>query len=137
LFQGQTNTTAIHSGQTVAVRVTTFVAANGNTIAAATADTVVLRWSRLIVVPTGASSANLVNVNTLPSYFGFTQASIFPTQVFSGTIGADGVTNLDGIPGGTTANVTAGQPVGLRALYLDNPTNTAPFPFMAAKIRQH
>jgi hypothetical protein len=27
--------------------------------------------------------------------------------------------------------------VGLRVLYLENTTNSAQFPFMAAKIRQH
>jgi hypothetical protein len=96
-----------------------------------------LRWSRLIALPTGVSTATLINVNTVPSYFVITPASIFPTQVFSGTLGADGVTNLDGIPGGTAANVNASLPVGLRALYLENPQLSAQFPFMAAKIRQH
>ena len=136
LFQTQTDTSAIHPGQTVAVHVTAFVAANGNTIAVATGDTVILRWSRLIATPTTASTTTL-NVNAVPSYFNITPASIFPTQVFSGTLGTDGVTNLDGIQGGTAANVIAGQPVGLRVLYLENTTNSAPFPFMAAKIRQH
>src|SRR6266851_4043129 len=45
LFRGQADTSAIHPGQTVAVNVTAFVAALGNTIAAATSDTVTLRWS--------------------------------------------------------------------------------------------
>jgi hypothetical protein len=137
LFQGQTDTSAVHPGQTVAVHITTFTAATPTIIAFTTADTVTLRWSRLIAVPTGVSTAALINVNTVPSYFGFTPTSTFPTQVFSGTLGADGVTNLDGIQGGATANVIAGQPVGLRVLFLDNPQNTVPFPFLAAKIRQH
>jgi hypothetical protein len=134
LFQGQSDTSAVHPGQTIAVHVTVFVAASGTTIAAATADRVILRWSRLIAAPTTAS-ATTVNVNAVPSYFKITPASFFPTQVFSGTLGAQGVTNLDGIA--TAANVIIGVPVGLRVLYLENTTNSAQFPFMAAKIRQH
>ena len=139
LFRGQADTSAIHPGQAVAVNVTAFVAALGNTIAAATSDSVILRWSRLIAIPTGTSTSTVVDVNSVPSYFNITPASVFPTQVFSGTLGADGVTNLDGIPG-TTANVNANPPVppvGLRVLYLENSSNSAQFPFMAAKIRQH
>lgn len=134
LFQGQGDTSAVHPGQTIAVHITAFVAANGTTIAAATVDTVTLRWSRLIATPTTASSST-VNVNAVPSYFTITPASGFPTQVFSGTLGAQGVTNLDGIT--SAAGVIINQPVGLRALYLENTTNSATFPFMAAKIRQH
>jgi hypothetical protein len=137
LFLGQTDTTAIHPGQKIAIHVSAFVAATPTAFAIATADTVTLRWSRLIGTATGATSPSLINVTAIPSYFGFTQASVFPTQVFSGTLGADGVTNLDGISGGTAANVTVGQPIGLRALFLDNAQNNAPTPFMAAKIRQH
>jgi len=133
-FQGSTDTTAIHPGQTVAVHVTTFTAATPTVIAIATADTVTLRWSRLIANVVSASSAT-VTVNTVPSYFLITPASTFPTQVFSGTLGASGVTNLDGQS--TAANFVAGQPVGLRVLFIENPQLTAPFPFLAAKIRQH
>ena len=135
LFQGQSDTSAVHPGQTIAVHVTAFVAANGTTIAAATADAVILRWSRLIATPTTVS-ATTVSVNAVPSYFRITPASVFPTQVFSGTLGAQGVTNLDGIPG-TAGNVNTSLPVGLRVLYLENTSNSAQFPFMAAKIRQH
>jgi len=136
LFRGQADTSAIHPGQAVAVNVTAFVAALGNTIAAATSDTVILRWSRLIAIPTGTSTSTVVDVNSVPSYFNITLASVFPTQVFSGTLGGQGVTNLDGIPS-SAANVTASLPVGLRVLYLENSSNSAQFPFMAAKIRQH
>ena len=136
LFQGQTDTSAIHLGQTVAVHPTTFVAANGTTIAVATVDLVTLRWSRLIASLTGAATNTLLNVNAVPSYFNVTPASSFPTQVFSGTLGAQGVTNIDGIPNGAGSANTS-LPVGLRVLYLDNTTNSAQFPFMATKIRQH
>jgi hypothetical protein len=134
-FLGQTDTTAILPGQVLSVNVTAFTAASGTTTASATSNTVTLRWSRLIATASGGASTTLINVNAIPSYFGFTSASVFPTQVFSGTLGADGVTNLDGIT--TAASVTAAQPVGLRVLFLDNTSHTAQFPFMAAKIRQH
>src|SRR5260370_15073920 len=134
LFQGQSDTSAVHPGQTFAGHVTLFVAANGTTIAAATADTVILRWARLISTSTTASTTT-VNLNAGPSDFKITPASVFPTQVFSGSLGAQGVTNLDGIT--TAANLIIGVPVGLPVLYLENTTNSAQFPFMAAQIRQH
>lgn len=135
LFQGLTDTSAMHQGQAVAVHITTFTAANGTTIASANADTVTLRWSRLIASLTGAMAPGQINVNTVPSYFSITSSSIFPTQVFTGTLGADGVTNLDGVT--TAANLNSSLPVALRVLYLDNATHSATLPFMAAKIRQH
>ncbi|HZC80329.1 MAG TPA: hypothetical protein VE222_01200, partial [Nitrospiraceae bacterium] len=137
-FLNQTDTTAIHPGQVVSLHITAFTAASAGpppVLASVTADTVTLRWSRLIAALTGATSNTQINVNAVPSYFGISPASVFPTQVFSGTLGADGVTNLDGIT--TAGNVNSTLPVGLRVLYLENPTNSAQFPFMAAKIRQH
>ena len=134
LFQGLTDTSAIHDGQVVAIHVTAFTAANGITLASATADTVTLRWSRLTASLTGAMQPGQINVDAVPSYFLITPSSIFPTQVFTGTLGADGVTNLDGVT--TASNLNASLPVGLRVLYLDNTTHSAPLPFMAAKIRQ-
>jgi hypothetical protein len=134
LFHGATDTSAIHPGQAVLIHVTAFTPAS-TTIASATADTVTLRWSRLIANVSTASNTQ-INVNTVPSYFGFTSATTFPTEVFSGTPGNDGVTNLDGILSGGSATPSP-PPVGLRVLYLQNTTNTAQFPFMAAKVRQH
>ena len=137
LFLGQTDTTAIHPGQTIAIHVSAFTAATPTAFALATADTVTLRWSRLIANARAPFSTTLINVDTLPSYFGFTAASSFPTQVFSGTLGADGVTNLDGITGGTAQGLIDAKAVGLRVLFLDNAQRNAPTPFMAAKLRQH
>ena len=135
LFQGFTDTSAIHAGQALTVHVTAFTAGNSTTIASATADTVTLRWSRLIASLTGATQPGQINVNTVPSYFLITPSSPFPTQIFTGTLGADGVTNIDGFPFGTSPS--SNLPVALRVLYLDNATHSAPLPFMAAKIRQH
>src|SRR5207302_9000269 len=113
LFQGQTDTSAMHQGQAIAIHVTAFTAASGTTIASATADTVTLRWSRLIANTTGAAAPGQINVNNVPSYFLITSSSVFPTQVFPGTPGADGVTNLEGIAAGGTP-VQSPPPVGPR-----------------------
>jgi hypothetical protein len=135
-FNGQSTTSAIHAGQTVGVHVITpFTAAIGNTPASATADTVILRWSRFRARVVSATSST-INIDTLPSYFGITPSSQEVVQAFfTGGLGADGVTNLEGVAN-DTSGLTVGQPVGLRVLYLQNTTNTANFPFFAAKIRQ-
>lgn len=133
-FSGQTSTSAIHAGQSIAVHVTAFTAASGTTPASATADTITLRWSRLIA-GISTTSTTLINLNGIPSYFGLTSASILPTQVFSGTLGADGVTNLDGVADAGGLNTSL--PVAIRALYLQSTTNSANPAFFAAKVRQH
>jgi hypothetical protein len=134
LFASQTTTAAIHEGQTVSVHVTAFTAANGTTPASATLNTMILRWSRFRA-PVVSATSSLINVNTLPSYFNFSSSSQFAVQgFFNGALGSDGVTNLDGIT--SAGSVTANQPVGLRALYLQNPTNTSNPAFFAAKMRQ-
>lgn len=132
-FNNQTNTSAIHLGQTVAVHATAFTPASGNTIASATADTVVLRWSRLIATPSQTQTTSSFNITSLPSYFGLTPGSIFAVQLFSGSQGADGVTNLDGF---TAGNLNLTNPVAMRALFLENSGNTANPAFFAAKVRQ-
>lgn len=134
LFFGQTTTSAIHLGQTVAVHVSAFTAANGTTLAIATVDTVILRWSRFRANVVSTTS-NTVTIGTLPTYFGPLPSSQQVVQTFSGTLGADGITNLEGIANDTTG-LTVGQPVGLRALYLQNTSNNATMSFFAAKIRQ-
>jgi hypothetical protein len=134
-FSGQTSVSAIHQGQTVAVHVTTFTA-GGSTPASVIVDTVTLRWSRLTASDVNNSGVSLLNVNAVPSYFGFSSASVFATQVFTGTQGNDGVTNIDGIANGGLPSPSP-PPVALRVLYLQNTTNSATLPFMAAKIRQH
>ena len=135
LFSGQTTTAAIHEGQSVSVHVTAFTAANGTTPASATVDTVILRWSHFRATVVSATSS-VINVNALPSYFNFSSSSAFVVQgFFNGSLGSDGVTNLDGITT-NAGSVTANQPVGLRALYLQNSTGTANPAFFAAKMRQ-
>ena len=133
-FQGQTSTTAMHPGQTVAVNVTAFVPAAGTTIAAVTSDTVTLRWSRFTAAAVAPSTTQLINVNTLPSYFTFTSSSQFVVQLFAGTPGTQGTTNFDGVADGSGI---VPNPVSVRALFLENPGISANPAFFAAKVRQH
>jgi hypothetical protein len=127
-FLGGTNTSTLFVGQTVAFPVSTFTAANGNTAAIANNVTLVtLRWSRFI--STVGPNPNILefNITAIPGYFGFTPASLFDVQTFSNT-------NLDLPAGGA---LVSAAPVGIRALYLQNNTNTADPAFFAAKVRQH
>jgi hypothetical protein len=134
-FAGQNNTTAIHLGQSVAVHVTAFTAATANTFASTTnTDTVTLRWSRLTAAPQNFGSPAF-NIAAIPAYFIFTQTSSFQVQTTTGTPGTRGVTNFDGLLDGTSLNTA--RPVALRALFLENPGNTAQPAFTAAKVRQH
>lgn len=134
-FSGQTTTTAIHPGQTVALHVSAFTAASGTTLAVLTADTVTLRWTRLRANVFSTTSGS-INIDTLPASFGFSSSSQEVVQAFlSGSLGADGVTNLDGVANDATG-LTTGKPVGLRVLYFQNAGNTANPAFFAAKIRQ-
>ncbi len=133
-FAGQTSASAIHPGQTVAVNVTTFVAATSTTLAAVTSDTVTLRWSRFTAAAVAPFTTQLLNVNTLPSYFFLTPASQFVVQLYPGTAGGQGITNFDGI---TDGSGIVPNPVSVRALFLENTGITANPAFFAAKVRQH
>ena len=133
-FANQTNTAAIHLGQTVALHVTSFTPAAGTTPASSVAATVILRWSRFTATPV-SSTLTLLNVTGLPSYFNFTPAAQLVTDLFPGTRGTKGVTNFDGIVDGT--GISSLKPVALRALFLENPGSTANPALFAASVRQH
>jgi hypothetical protein len=125
-FLGGTGTGTLFVGQTVSFPVSSFTAANGTTAAIANnVNLVTLRWSRFI------STLNIPNslepgITAIPGYFGFTQASTFNVQTFTNT-------NFD-LP---STGLAASSPVAIRALYLQNNTNTANPAFFAAKVRQH
>ena len=124
-FTNQTNTTALHLGQTVAVHVTALTAAQGTTIASSTADTVTLRWTRFTAA-TSSASTPAFSITGFPAFFnatGIAQVEAFPA------------TNLDGITG--TANLVVPNPVAMRALFIENSSNSAVPAFFAAKVRQH
>jgi len=133
-FAGQTNTAALHLGQTVAVHIIApFTASVGTTPASATSDTVTLRWSRITATPVAPFSPNIFNLTTFPSYFSATGTA--EVQDFAGTPGTPGITNFDGITDASGLN--ASKPVALRTLFIENPTNSAVPAFFAAKVRQH
>jgi hypothetical protein len=136
-FVSGTDTAALHLGQSVAIHVKAFTAANGTTAAIANSvDTVTLRWSRFTATPTGALTASLININTLPGYFLFTPTAAFEVQIFSGIQGqGTNVTNLDGILDGNPPTTT--PPIGVRALFIEDPGDTLAPAFFAGKVRQH
>ncbi len=124
-FSNQTNSNALHLGQTVAVHVTAFTAAQGTTIASSTVDTVTLRWTRFTASASSAATPQF-SITTFPSFFnatGIAQVESFPA------------TKLDGIPG--TDSLVVGKAVALRALFIENTSNSAVPAFFAAKVRQH
>jgi hypothetical protein len=133
-FANATTTGAIHLGQTVAVHVTSFTAATASASASCNTDTVTLRWSRLTGMPTTQASPTF-NFNSGPGYFNFSSASSFEVQTFLGTAGTRGITNLEGITDINLINDT--RPIAIRAIYLENSTNSAAPVFFAAKVRQH
>jgi hypothetical protein len=136
-FTSGADTTALRLGQSVAVHVKAFTAASGTTAAIANnVDTVTLRWSRFTATPVGALTASLININSLPTYFLFSPTSSFEAQIFSGIQGqGTDVTNLDGILDGSPPAAT--PPIGLRALFIEDPGNTLVPAFFVAKVRQH
>jgi len=134
-FTQSTDTTGLQLGQSVAVHVNAFTAANGATAAIANnVDTVTLRWSRFTATPAQPLSSSAFFINTLPPYF-VAPTVTFGAEIFIGTPGANGVTNLDGIANGSAPASTPA--VGVRALFIDATGNTFNPAFFAAKVRQH
>jgi hypothetical protein len=132
-FAGATTTSVLRLGQAVAVHVTTFTAASGNTLASCNADTVTLRWSRFTASLSTLLTPSTFDISGLPAYFSATGAA--EVQAFAGTPGTDGITNFDGVADASGLSTT--KPVALRALFIENATNSSQFPFYAAKVRQH
>jgi hypothetical protein len=132
-FAGATTTSVLRPGQSVAVHVTTFTAANGNTLASCNSDTVTLRWSRFTAAVSTLLTPSTFDISGLPSYFFATNAA--EVQAFAGTPGTDGITNFDGVA--DASGLSTAKPVALRALFIENATNTSQLPFYAAKVRQH
>ena len=124
-FSGSNSATDIHTGQTVMVRVTAFTPKSGSTPASATADAVVLRFTRFAATAAGAGSAQF-SIGSLPPFFGFTTQPL--VQLGNG----NPITYLDGYT--SNGSITSGDHLGIRALYFG--TNVAPS-FSAAKIRKN
>jgi hypothetical protein len=124
-FSGSNSATDIHTGQTVMVRVTAFTPKSGSTPALATADAVVLRFTRFAASAAGAGSAQF-SIGSLPPFFGFTTLPL--VQMGNG----NPITYLDGYT--SNGSITSGDSLGIRALYFG--TNVSPS-FSAAKIRKN
>jgi hypothetical protein len=132
LFASATTTDPLRPGQTVAVHVTNFTAASGTTIVSATADTVTLRFSRFTTTASAPFTITSFNITGFPAYFNTT--GTLQAQTFVGTPGSVVGTNYDGIADPTGLIDT--RPVALRALYIENSTNSATPAFFAAKVRK-
>ena len=120
---GGTDASILIPGQTVAVHVTNFTAASGNTLAAASADRVILRFTRVAGIISAATFPTF-SVRSLPPLFGLSAPAIVQLSTGSPSTNYDGVTSGSGL--------TAGQTVSIRALYFGFATAT---PFSAAKVR--
>jgi hypothetical protein len=120
---GGTDASILRPGQTVAVHLTRFTLATGTTLAAANADTVILRFTRL-AGSISVVSAPTFSIQSLPPLFGVT----VPLEVQLST--GSPSTNYDGVANATS--LSSGQTASMRALYFGTTTAT---PFSAAKLR--
>ncbi|HUL15850.1 MAG TPA: hypothetical protein VLV88_07625 [Terriglobales bacterium] len=130
-FFGQSTTSAIFAGQSIAIHVTGFTAQSGSTPALATADTVTLRFSRLTSVVQPLTSSTFT-ISSIPTYFFFTPSSTFLVQAF---VNAPRNTNIEGVT--DLSNLSTTKPVSMRALYFNNSSGTLSPTFFAAKVRQY
>jgi hypothetical protein len=135
LFATQTDNTAMHLGQTVAIHPTAFVPPIGVTNGIVTADTVTLRFSRFTATTAAPFTTLSLNVINVPAYFNVVLGT-FPTQTFLSTItsGSQTGSNYDGIIDPT--GLADRTPVALRVLYLENSGLSSTVPFFAAKVRK-
>jgi len=127
-FSGGTDTSVLLPGQTVAAPITAFTAASGSTPAAATADGLILRFTRTSGTVSSAGGLTF-SIASLPPFFGLTAPEL--VQLTQGTPPTSAVTNFDGANPSSSPLVT-GQTVGIRALYFGGSSAT---PFSAAKVR--
>jgi hypothetical protein len=127
-FSGATDTSVLFPGQTVAASITAFTAASGATPASATANGLMLRFTRTSGVIPSAGGLTFT-IDSLPPFFGST--ALDAVQLTEGTPPTSSSTNFDGA-NPTSSPLAAGQNVAIRALYFA-PTNVTPF--SAAKVR--
>jgi hypothetical protein len=118
-----TDATILLPGQTVAVHVTGLTAGSGTASTGVTADTVILRFTR-VTGQAGVVSFPTFSVTNLPPLFGITTPAL--VQLSSGSPS----TNYDGVTSGT--GLSTGEDVEIRALYFGPSSAT---PFSAAKVR--
>jgi hypothetical protein len=126
-FSGSTDVSPIQPGQTVAISVSGFVAANGSSaFGTATANGAALRFSRVtgtVVTPTSPQ----FTATNYPPYFGFTTNPL--AQIT--TTGPGTTTDFDGT---SIFSEAAGDTVSISALYFGTTVTPA---FSAATVRKH
>jgi Domain of unknown function (DUF4382) len=141
-FVSATDTSVIFPGQTIVVHPTSFTAANGATIAAATVNSVGLRWSRISGSINGTPTSPNFNIVGLPSYVpagvppnAGIPSLLTPTRVQTFLSSEPGPTVYDGVSDFSGLQDT--NSVSIRALYLGpNPAGSASV-FLAEKVRKH
>ena len=134
-FKSATDNSVLAAGQVVSVHVpaSSFTPASGTTIASATVNSVMLRWSHITGTVSSPAPPNTFNLTPAAAFipqgvppntgiaFGTTTP---PVQTFSG------ITNFDGFASNFPAT---GDSVTVRALFFRSPS----FVFTAAKVRKH
>jgi hypothetical protein len=131
-FSGSTDVSPIQPGQTVAISVSGFVAANGSSaFGTATASGVALRFSRATATVVSPTSPQFSTTN-YPPYFGFSTNPL--VQITTAGLGT--TTDFDGTSSFTEV---AGDTVSISALYFGSSTSPTPpaWSFSAATIRKN
>lgn len=130
-FLGGMDASVLSPGQTVSVHVVSFTPSNGTTLAAASADFVYLRFTRVTGSVASAAPPNTFAMHAFPSFFGLT--SPVTVQLSNGLPS----TNFDGVS--SPSDLISGHTTSIRALYFGPPTGPTPAanPFSAAKVRIH
>jgi hypothetical protein len=123
-FSGSNDATTIIPGQTIAVHVIAFTAKTATAPAAITADTVVLRFTR-VAGSISSFAAPFLNLQALPPFFGTAVPAEAQTSTGSPSTNYDGVSNGNALVTGHTA--------AMRALYFGSSFTPS---FSAAKVRQ-
>jgi hypothetical protein len=120
---GFSSSTDIISGQTVMAHVKSVTSGTSINVVA---DRLLLRFSHLSGT-VGTVSGNAFTIQSLPSYLVFSVAPQVQTYIPQ--------TTFDNVTGGAIGGLTTGDPVSIRALFLDPSKVTQPF--LAAKVRKH
>lgn len=115
-------------GQVVRTRVTNIASSNG--AITATANNVLLRWSRLSGT-VNSVSGNVFTIANLPSYVYFLNSALSTSA--AQVLTYQNLTAFDGITATSDSTFQNGTPVSIRALYLNSPP--AQYPFQAGKVR--
>lgn len=129
-FSSSNDTSVLRPGQTVAVRVSSFTAAVGSTLASATVNFVWLRFTRVTGSVSAVGAPASISIQSLPPFFGGTSAEI--AELNAAAAPSTAPTNYDGVSDGT--GLTVGNTVSIRALYFGS---ASAIPFTCAKVRKH